>query len=201
MDKLLENAGEKNIKDKNKDENKNKNTKIKYKKTKRGKGKKKEVELLMMSTNAAQLKGKLNSFKCELKYSNVGLFTIQETHYDKKGKVQIEGFDIFEAIRKKVKGGTMIGAHNGLRPILISEYSEDFELLVIEIKVSNKEIRIMSGYGPQESWPEQQRPPFFLALEEEIIKSELAGKSILMELDANSKLGKELIPGDIHSQS
>ena len=144
-----------------------------------------------MSTNAAQLKGKLNSFKCELKYSNVGLFTIQE----------IEGFDIFEAIRKKVKGGTMIGAHNGLRPILISEYSEDFELLVIEIKVSNKEIRIMSGYGPQESWPEQQRTPFFLALEEEIIKAELAGKSILMELDANSKLGKELIPGDIHSQS
>ena len=73
-----------------------------------------------MSTNAAQLQGKLNSFKGELKYSNVGLFTVQETHYSSKGKVKIEGYEIFEAIRKKDKGGTMIGAHKGLKPILIS---------------------------------------------------------------------------------
>ena len=154
-----------------------------------------------MSTNAAQLKGKLNSFKSELKYSNVGLFTLQETHYATKGKVRIEGFEIFEAIRKKVKGGTMIEAHKGLKPVLITEYNEEFELLVIEIKIANKEIRIMSGYGPQETWPEQQRTPFFLALEEEIVKAELEGKSILIELDANSKLGKDLIPGDLHTQS
>ena len=43
--------------------------------------------------------------------------------------------------------------------------------------------------------------PFFLALEEQIVKAELAGKSILIELDANSKLGPELIPGDTHAQS
>ena len=39
---------------------------------------------------------------------------------------------------------------------------------------------------------------FFLALEEEIVKAELAGKSILIELDANSKLGPQWIPGDMH---
>ena len=179
----------------------NKSTKIKKKKIKRGKGKNKEMELCIMSTNAAQLKGKLNSFKSELKYSSVGLFTLQETHYATKGKVKIEGFEIFEAIRKKVKGGTMIGAHKGLKPILISEYNEEFELLTIEIKIANKEIRIMTGYGPQENWSEQQRIPFFLALEEEIVKAELAGKSILIELDANSKLGYDIIPGDKHCQS
>ena len=159
------------------------------------------MELCIMSTNAAQLKGKLNSFKSELKYSSVGLFTLQETHYATKGKVKIEGFEIFEAIRKKVKGGTMIGAHKGLKPILISEYNEEFELLTIEIKIANKEIRIMTGYGPQENWSEQQRIPFFLALEEEIVKAELAGKSILIELDANSKIGYDIIPGDKHCQS
>ena len=37
----------------------NKNTKNKNKKNKRGKGKSKESELCIMSTNAAQLKGKL----------------------------------------------------------------------------------------------------------------------------------------------
>ena len=59
----------------------------------------------------------------------------------------------------------------------------------------------MSGYGPQESWQESERMPFFLALEEEILKAELAGKTILIELDANSKLGPDVIPGDMHPQS
>ena len=76
-------------------------------KIKRGKGKNNESRLCVFSTNAAQLKGKLDSFKSELKYSKVGVFTVQETHYKSKGKVQIEGFEIFEAIRKKVKGVTM----------------------------------------------------------------------------------------------
>ena len=54
---------------------------------KRGNKKKKETTLCMMSTNAAQLKGKLNSFKSELKAYNAASFTVQETHYATKGKV------------------------------------------------------------------------------------------------------------------
>ena len=187
-----------------KDKENNKNTKNKNrnkKKTKRGNKKRKVSELCIVSTNAAQLKGKLNSFKSELKRCDAGIFTVQESHYSTKGKVQVENFEVFEAIRKKAKGGTIIGAHKALEPVLIQEYSNEFELLVVEVKVSNREIRIMSGYGPQESWPENERMPFFLALEQEIIKAELAGKSILIEMDANSKLGPELIPGDKHAQS
>ena len=135
------------------------------KKINRGKNKNKESELIMMSTNAAQLKGKLKSFKNELKRSNAGLFTVQETHYATKGKVQIENFEVFEAIRTKVKGGTMIGAHKALSPCLIKEYSNEFELLVVEIQVANREIRVISGYGPQENLPETERMPFFLALD------------------------------------
>ena len=176
--------------------------KVHKKKVNRGKPKKfKEIELCVVSANAAQLKSKLSSFKSILKQSNAGIFTIQESHYPTKGKVQIENFEIFEAIRKKAKGGTMIGVHKALKPCLIQEYSNEFELIVVEIKVSKKEIRIISGYGPQESWPEGERMPFFLALEQEIIKAEIEGKSILIELDANSKLGPDLIPGDMHEQS
>ena len=43
--------------------------------------------------------------------------------------------------------------------------------------------------------------PFFLALEQEIVKAEMAGKSILIEIDANCKLGPQVIPGDMHSQT
>ena len=181
--------------------NKISNKKQRKHKVKRGVKNRKQSVLNMMSANAAQLKGKLNSFKNELKISNAAIFTLQECHYATKGKVQIEDFEVFEAIRKKVKGGSMIGVHKALNPVLIEEYSSDFELLVVEIKIANKDIRVITGYGPQENWPETDRMPFFMALEQEVVKAELSGKSILIEMDANSKLGSKYIPGDKHNQS
>ena len=118
----------------------------------------------IFSTNAAGLKNKLQSFKNELNHTSAGIFTVQETHFKKKGTLKIQGFEIFEAIRDKQKGGTMIGVHKSLNPMLVKEYSSDFELLVVEINIAQKNIRIVSGYGPQETWGEQDRLPFFLRL-------------------------------------
>ena len=81
----------------------------------------------------------------------------------------------------------MIGVHKSLKPVLINEYSETFELLVVEINAANRDIRVISGYGPQENWKECDKTPFFEALEEEVIKAELAGKSVIIEADFNSK--------------
>ena len=150
---------------------------------------------------SAQLKGKMNSYKIALKDTNAAIFTLQETHFAHKGRFKIENFEIFEAIRNKEKGGSAIGANKSLKPCLIQEYSDDFELLVVEIKVAEKQIRIITGYGPQESWPITARLPFFLALMEEVMNSEMAGKSTIIQLDANSKLGPELVPGDRDQQS
>ena len=72
----------------------------------------------------------------------------------------------------------MIGAHKSLEPVLIEEYSEDFELLVIEIKMGNKYVRVISGYGPQENWKLEDKLPFFRALEEEIKKAKLHEKAV-----------------------
>ena len=98
--------------------------KNKRKHTKRGRGKKNEQTMNIFSTNAAGLKNKIQSFKNEIKHLNAGIFTIQETHFNKKGKFKLEGFEIFEAIRNKQKGGTMIGAHKALNPMLIKEYED-----------------------------------------------------------------------------
>ena len=95
----------------------------------------------------------------------------------------------------------MIGVHVSLNPILISEYSDDFELLVIEITVGKRDIRIISGYGPQECWNTEDKMPFYVALEEEISKAEIAGKPIIIGFDANSKLGPEWIKNDPNPQS
>ena len=90
----------------------------------------------------------------------------------------------------------MVGIHKSLQPVLIEEYEEKFELIVIEICIANKEIRVISGYGPQESWKDEERMPFFVSLEEEIVKALAEGKSLIIEMDANSKLGKEFIEND-----
>ena len=95
----------------------------------------------------------------------------------------------------------MIGIFSTLNPILIEEYDDTFELLVVEIRVAGKEIRIISGCGPQETWKESERMPFFLALEKEIVKAEMENKSVMIAMDANSKLGPDVVPGDPHPQS
>ena len=108
---------------------------------------------------------------------------------------------VFEAIRKAKGGGTLIASHKSLNPRLIESYEDEFELLVVELELEEKNIRMISGYGPQENWTEEKRRPFFVALETEVEKANLAGKSIIIELDANAKLGKKYIPDDPHDMS
>ena len=57
-----------------------------------------------------------------------------------------------------------------------------------EIKVANREIKVMTGYGQQETWKDEDKMLFFVALEEEISKALIAKKSIILEMEANSEL-------------
>ena len=48
-----------------------------------------------------------------------------------------------------------------VNPKLIEEYNNPFELLVIEVETQDKNIRIITGCGPQENWDEDKRMHFF----------------------------------------
>ena len=74
-------------------------------------------------------------------------------------------------------------------------------MLVVVVEVENKSIIIITGCGPQENWDESRRLSFFIALEAEIVKTEIAGIHVILEMDANSKLDKEYIPKDPHAIS
>ena len=154
----------------------------------------------MFSNNCNGANLKVESLKYELKRTNSSVFTLQETHFSKKGRVKVEDFVIFEAIRIK-EHGTMLGAHVKLQPVLISEYTETFEMLVVQIRVDGREIRVITGYGPQENQKSDKVMPFFSKVEEVIVSAKLANKSIIIQLDANSKLGKNVIPKDPKDQS
>ena len=55
--------------------------------------------------------------------------------------------------------------------------------------------------APQEKWEESKQQPFFLALEAEVVKAQCTGKSVIIQIDSNSKLGPEIIPNDPHKMS
>ena len=161
------------------------------------------TNIKIFSTNAAGVvNGKMHSLTNEIKGTQANIITIQETHSNRKGRIVMpDGFVTFEAIRKAKHGGTMCAVHQNFNPKLIETYEDPFELLVVEIEAHKESIRIITGCGPQENWDESRRMSFFIALEAEIIKAELSGKSIIIEIDANSKLGPELIPNDPHKMS
>ena len=179
------------------------NIKKKYKTTKSKKRNCVNKVVKMFSANAAGCGNKIQSLVNNVGELEAAIVTLQETHFVKKGKLndKLKDFEIFEAIRTKVKGGTAIAVHKSLKPMLIEEYSDEFELLVVEIKLADKEVRVMSGYGPQENWRKDERIPFFAKLEEEVKKAKLHEKGVLIQMDANSKLGPSIIKGDPHSQT
>ena len=156
---------------------------------------------MILTTNAADLRMKTESLKSVINHFGSTVFSVQETHYRKKGKFNLDNFQIFEALRTKEGGGTMLGVHVSLQPVLVSEYSETFELLVVECKTNNQNIRFITGYGPQETWDLGTKLVFFNVVEEEVSKSISQGISVVIMGDFNSKLGTEYISSDPHEQS
>ena len=129
----------------------------------------KQNSINILTTNASGLKHRAADLKIKVNYFKSSIFSIKETHFAKKGKFDMEKFIRFEAIRKsKVKGGSMLGIHMDLNPVLLKEYSEEFELHNVEINSGDTQIRVMTGYGPQENWDEAKQTPFFETLESEI---------------------------------
>ena len=137
-----------------------------------------------------------------LKVLNVGAFFIQETKLYKKGQFKLDQYQVFELLRENKKGGGLaIGALKTVNPVLISEGDTDMEILVVQIKIGDIPVRLINGYGPQETDSEEQRLQFFARLDEECQKAKDDNVEVIMELDANAKLGKENINGDKHNLS
>ena len=94
----------------------------------------------------------MKNLHSEVKATTSNIVTIQETHTTWKGRIKMpDGFLIFEAISKAKHGGTMCAVQEYMNPKLIEEYNDPVELLVVEIEVQNKAIRIIRGCGPQEN--------------------------------------------------
>ena len=65
------------------------------------------------------------------------------------------------------------------------------DILIVQCKISNYNINLINGYGPQESETMEEKLKFFSCFETAIKNSKLNGSLICSELDANSKIRLE----------
>ena len=107
----------------------------------------------------------------------------------------MNGYQIFESLRENGGGGGLLTAvKEGLDPICVE--TDDDDILVVETKLEDKKCRFINGYGKQENEDENIRKSFFNKLEIEIEKSKLNGSFTCIQLDANAKVGKDIIKND-----
>ena len=97
----------------------------------------------------------------------------------------------------------MTGVHENLSPVLIFEDSI-LEILTIQIKIGQYNIRIINAYGPQEGAGHEYQAKvteFYSTLDQEVKNAFNANCLLYLEFDANAKVGSQYIKGDNHSIS
>ena len=178
-------------------------TKGSKKTVRRGRKKRKtknQLKMCILGTNAAGILNKTDSFKRNISNFNPGVFFIQESKVPRKGKIKLSDYVIFERVRKVCGGGGLLTAvHKNLNPVSVGDDSEE-EVLVVEAQLLDKKVRFINAYEPQENEVENSKS-FFPKLYEVVKSAKIAGTLICIELDANSKLGPAVIPGDPKRQS
>ena len=70
------------------------------------------------------------------------------------------------------------------------------EILVVQIKLGSLNVRLINAYGPQDTDTSTNRLNFWTSLESEINAAKSQNCCVIIEMDANSKLGRDILPGD-----
>ena len=73
--------------------------------------------------------------------------------------------------------------------------------MTVEIKVGTESIRIINGYGPQEYGESSTVYNYWQELEAEVIRAKDLNINVIIQMDANAKLGSDIIKGSPHKIS
>ena len=118
------------------------------------------------------------------------------------GLIKIKGYQIFEKVRSGPGGGLLTAVDEDLLPVLISTgEEEETEIMTVQVKLGNYDVRIINAYGPQEDDSNLKRFNFWEEVENEIISAKENHCLIILQMDANAKVGKDEISDDPHEVS
>ena len=157
--------------------------------------------MTVFSANANSLKNKMDSLKFNITSLKPHIIVIQETKLKRKSQCSLQGYKCFNTVRGDSGGGLTIACKISLEPAKVYEGDDENEVLVVQVKMMNMDIRIIAGYGAQECAPTVIREKYRTTIEEQIIRSYLAGCEVIVAEDANAKLGPDTIPNDPHITS
>ena len=175
---------------------------MKRTKTRRTQKRNKDQSLTIIGINCNGLSGKRDSLTANIEILKPSVFCVQETKFMKRGLFRVKDYEIFESIRPTGGGSILTGVHCNLDPVLISDGAhDDIEVLVVEGNLENRKCRFINGYGPQEAADLDKRINFFARIEEEVLKAKFEGAYVCIELDANAKLGCDIIENDPNEKS
>ena len=177
-------------------------------KTRRGRGKQNqkggssECNFSIWGNNSNGLKAKMNSLKANVEYfERPSCITLQETKLRQSNVIKIDGYKVFEKMRNGFGGGLLTAVIDELEPVLISNGDEETEILVVQVRVGDQNVRIINSYGPQEDEEIGRKLSFWHTLEKEIISAKDQNCFILVQMDANAKVGVEVLKSDPNKQS
>ena len=159
-----------------------------------------DKSMFILGYNSAGILNKQESFYRNINLFNPIAFFLQETKTRFKNKLRHPNYTFFEYIRKHGGGGGLITAvHNNLHPVQVSN-DDATEVLVVETKIDDMKVRLINGYGPQET-DEENSKAFMNRIDLEVKRSMLAGALVCLEMDANSKLGPDILKNDPKEES
>jgi exonuclease III len=113
----------------------------------------------------------------------------------------LENYQVFQKNINGSGGGLLTAVDPSLNPMLISARNEEAEILTVQLKLNTLKLRVINGYGPQNDDTTQNKLNFWMGLEEEIIAAKSESCMILIQMDANAKVGRKIISLDPNSET
>ena len=161
-------------------------------------------KLSILGSNANGLKNKISSLEFNISVFRPSIITIQETKAKQRSQFKLRGYETFEKIREGCLGGggLLTAIDENLNPFEVpSDISDDTEVLIVQFSLGSDVVRVINAYGPQEDDGFNTITQFWLRVEKEIALAKDLNCKVIVQLDANAKLGADLISGDPHPQS
>ena len=150
--------------------------------------------MCVIGQNVAGLLSKKDSLLSTINTLLPSVIICQETKMPKYGMLNLNGYQVFEKLRvEKSGGGLLVAVDKCISPVLLDS-DDSFEIMTVEVSLSFGKLRIFNAYGPQENYQIDVKRQFWLALEKEINKAKIEGCMVLLQLDANAKVGQKIIP-------
>ena len=156
----------------------------------------------------------METFNKVLKYVTPSVFVLEETKRnltDPPLKVSnLNNYQVFELRREKERkdggkglegGGIEIGVLHELNPVLTRQGDDEAECLSVEFSIAKQKFLCVAGYGPQMGDTRERKEKYWTYMDEEEKSAKKEGKGIIIQMDSNSWVGSNIIPGDPNQQN